>query len=152
MQKKMNLTGLSVLLLIAITFFSLPMNGQVTIGSQTPPKSTLEVVKSENGNAIADGIIAPRLTLAELNARKNLYTADQTGAFVYITDASGATIAGYSDQIICTGFAYWNGVDWVGDCAIPKTFASVTTQPQAFTFYEQGTETIDPFIFGAGGS
>jgi len=148
MQNKMNLTRLSVLLLITISF-SLSMNGQVTVGSQTPPRATLDV---KSGSGAVNGIIAPRLTLAELNVQKDFYTADQIGAFVYITDVSGATIAGYSDQIICTGFAYWNGVNWIGDCAIPKTFASITTQPQAFTFYEQGTETIDPLVFGAGGS
>jgi len=151
MQNKMNLTRLSILLLTATTF-SLSMNAQVTIGSEEPPKATLEVVAGKSGSGVVNGIIAPRLTLAELNARKDLYTSDQTGAFVYITDVSGVTITGYSDQIICTGFAYWNGVNWVGDCAIPKTFASITTQPQAFSFYEQGTETIDPLVFGAGGS
>jgi len=151
MQNKMNLTGLSVLLLIAVTF-SQHLNAQVTVGSQEPAKAALDVVAGKLGSTTADGIIAPQLTLSELNAQKDLYTADQIGAFVYITDISGVTVAGYSDEIICTGFAYWNGVNWVGDCAVAKTFASITTQPQAFNFYEQGTENIEPLVFGAGGS
>ncbi|MCL1932494.1 MAG: hypothetical protein FWF53_01580 [Candidatus Azobacteroides sp.] len=152
MQNKKNLIGLSVLGLTA-AFFILPMNAQVTVGSLEPPKATLDVVAGESGNTTAPGIIAPRLTLAELNAKKDLYGDAQKGAVVYITDASDATfIAGYSDEIACEGFAYWNGTKWVGNCVAARTFAAVTTQPQAFTFYEKGTETIVPLVFGAGGS
>ena len=151
MQNKKNLIRLCILFLIAV-FFTLPTQAQVTIGSLDPPKSTLDVVAGGTGSPVADGITAPRLTLAELNAKQSLYTAAQTGTFVYITDASGVTIAGYSDEIVCTGFAFWNGVNWVGDCAAAKTFAAITAQPKAFTFYEEGTETIVPLVFGAGGS
>ncbi|MCL1932641.1 MAG: fibrobacter succinogenes major paralogous domain-containing protein [Candidatus Azobacteroides sp.] len=150
MQNKKNLIKLSFLGLTA-AFFTLPLNAQITVGSLEPPKSTLEVV-ADPASTTAPGITAPRLTLTELNEKKDLYTKDQTGTFVYITDASGRTIAGYSDEIICTGFAFWNGVNWVGDCATAKTFAAATAQPQAFTFYEQGTEPVAPLVLEAGGS
>ncbi|MDR2823638.1 MAG: fibrobacter succinogenes major paralogous domain-containing protein [Prevotellaceae bacterium] len=124
-------------------------SAQVGINTETPA-ATLDVVAGDGSTA--KGIIAPRMTLAQLNADRTKYTAAQTAAEVYITDATGATIAGYSDQITCTGFAYWNGAHWVGNCVVAKTFAAVTQQPKAFTFYEEGMETPVPLTFGAGGS
>ena len=141
-----------ILVLLLIVSAVMKMNAQVTIGNDTPPASTLHVVTTKTDNTTAEGIIAPHLTLAQLNAKQSQYGAAQTGAFVYITDYSGATIAGYSDQITCRGYAYFNGIYWVSDCAASRSYATILSQPKAFTFYELGTETEVPLVFGAGGS
>jgi len=151
MRNKNKQIGLVILLLSAV-LFTVPLKAQVTVGAQTVPHSTLEVVTLPDNSGTADGIMAPQMTLAQINQRKPLYTAAQTGAMVYVTDVSGTTVAGYSDQITCKGYVFWNGVNWVSNCAAPKTYAEILSQPKAFTFYEQGTETAVPLVFGAGGS
>ncbi|GHT19730.1 hypothetical protein FACS189429_7640 [Bacteroidia bacterium] len=134
------------------------LNAQVGINTETP-KASLDIVASQTDGTTAEGIIVPRLTLAQLNAKRAQYGIDQTGAQVYITDYSGVTVPSYSDQITCVGFAYWNGAHWIGDCAVAKTYTAITTQPQPFTFYENpadataaGGAAIQPLVLGAGGS
>jgi hypothetical protein len=139
-------------LFLTLALFPATVKAQVTIGAMTEPNATLEVSTLPSESTTPDGLIPPRVTLAQLNARKAQYTHKQTGAMVYITDLSGGTVSGYSDQITCTGLVFFNGVNWVGDCAQPKTYASIISQPKRFYFYEQGTETIEPIVFSAGGS
>ena len=141
-----------ILVLLLIVSAVMKMNAQVTIGNDTPPAATLDVVATKSDGSTAEGIIAPRVTLAQLNAAYSKYGAAQTGAIVYVTDYSGATISGYSDQITCRGYAYFNGIYWVGDCAATQSYARILFQPKAFTFYEQGIEAEDALGFGAGGS
>ena len=151
MTNKNKQIGLATLLLSAV-LFSVPLKAQVTVGAQTPPHSTLEVVALPDNAGTADGIMAPRLTLTQLNARKPLYAAAQTGAMVYVTDATGTPVAGYSDEITCKGLAYWSGDHWVGDCGELTHYVIATSQPKAFSFYEQGTEPVVPLVFTAEGS
>jgi len=141
-----------ILVLLLIISAVMKTNAQVTIGNDTPPVLTLDVVATKTDGTTAEGIVAPRLTLAQLNAAQAQYGAAQTGAFVYITDYSGGTISGYSDQIFCVGYVYFNGSYWVSDCASARTYVTIISQPKAFTFYEQGTESEAALFFGAGGS
>ena len=141
-----------ILVLLLIILAVMKMNAQVTIGNDTPPAATLDVVATKTDGSTAEGIIAPRVTLAQLNAAFSKYGAAQTGTFVYVTDCSGATISGYSDQITCVGYAHFNGIYWVGDCAVAQSYARILFQPKAFTFYEQGIEAENALVFGAGGS
>jgi len=141
----------AILIVIAV-IFTVPLKAQVTVGEKTPPHSTLEVVALPDNAGTADGIMAPQMTLTQINDRKPLYGAAQTGAMVYVTDVSGATVAGYSDQITCIGYVFWNGVNWVSDCVAPRTYAEILSQPKAFTFYEQGNETPDELVLDAAGS
>jgi len=152
MRNKNKQFGRAILLLSAV-LFTMPLKAQVTVGAQTPPHSTLQVVTLPDGAGTADGIMAPQMTLKQINDRSGLYKTAQAGAVVYVTDVSGATtVPGYSDQITCTGLVFWNGANWVSNCAAPKNYAEIISQPKAFTFYEQGTETADALVFGAGGS
>lgn len=140
------------LLLIAM-LSALPAEAQVTIGANRQPAATLDVVASApNTTSVAEGVIVPRLTKEQINAKQAAYTTAQTGAQVYITDYSAPSISGYSDQIGCVGFAYWNGAQWIMDCGLVRTYAEVATQPKPFTFYEQGTESEVPLTVGANGS
>jgi len=150
MKKKKFLKTATAMLLFNGALFNI--SAQVTIGSDQAPKTTLDVVTQPDGSSTADGITAPRLTLAQLNARSGKYGTAQTGAMVYITDASGSTKPGYSDQVTCVGLVFWSGGNWLSSCAQPKTYAVITAQPKAFTFYETGFETPEALVFGAGGS
>jgi len=147
MKRKM-----ALVLLLLVTSVGMKMNAQVTIGNDTPPAATLDVVATKTDGTTAEGLILPRLTLAQLNAAQAQYGAAQIGTFVYVTDISGITISGYSDQITCVGYVYFNGSNWVSDCASSNTYATIISQPQAFTFYEEGTESEAALFFGAGGS
>jgi len=150
MKKKNFLKTATAMLLFNGALFN--VSAQVTIGSDQTPKATLDVVKLPATSNTPDGIIAPNMTLAELNAKSALYTTAQKGAMVYITDASGSTKPGYSDQVTCVGLVFWSGGNWMSSCAQPKTYAVITAQPKAFTFYETGFETPEALVFGAGGS
>ncbi len=112
---------------------------QATVGSDSSPKATLDVVAGNAGATTPDGIIAPFLTLAQLNAKQAQYTTEQTGTFVYITDYSGPTVAGYSDRITSAGYAYWDGTQWIMNLRMLKTFFLL--QPHSFAFYEQAPVT-----------
>ena len=74
------------------------------------PRSTLDVVGNPTDVAITDGIIAPRLTLAQLNSKTN-YSALQTGAIVYITNITGATVTSTA-RVLRVGYFYFDGTLW----------------------------------------
>lgn len=77
----------------------------------TTPKSTMDVTGLPTDATKADGIIAPRITLAELNA-KTSYGADQTGALLYVTNVSGGSTVPATVQITSIGYYYFNGTSW----------------------------------------
>lgn len=84
--------------------------GNVGINTEVP-KATLEVAGQPTNANILDGIIAPRLTGDQLNAKT--YTTDQTGALVYVTEA--ATMANQVEQTINVkkvGYYYFDGNVW----------------------------------------
>jgi len=76
MRNKNKQFGLAMLLLSAV-LFTVPLKAQVTVGAQTPPHSTLEVVALPDNAGIADGVMVPRLTLTQLNNRSGLYGVAQ---------------------------------------------------------------------------
>lgn len=91
-------------LLLATTFaFS-----QVGIQTVTP-QATLDVVGAPTDATKQDGIIAPRITGAQLRAKT--YTADQTGALVYVTLADTAP-AGQTTNVTIQGYYYFDGTLW----------------------------------------
>ena len=82
------------------------VNAQVTIGSNDDPNATLQVVGSTTNSDAPAGIIAPRVTVAQLNTSAGNYTNLQNGAIVYVTDATGA--AGKTVAITATGYYYYS--------------------------------------------
>lgn len=84
---------------------------KIGINTETP-KATLDV------NAIVDathqsGVLAPRLTRAELTAKgDNLYGADHQGALVYITDVSGGDATGQRIEVLEPGYYLFDGQIW----------------------------------------
>lgn len=84
----------------------------------TDPKATLDVVGHPNDVTKADGLILPRLTLAQLNA-KTSYSSAQTGALVYVTDVTGGSTVPSTAQVIAVGHYFFDGIRWRAD--VPKT-------------------------------
>lgn len=76
------------------------------------PKATLDVV-GKAGATDLDGFIVPRLTRAQLTAKgEGLYSTDQIGATIYITDISGGASTGQRINITAVGSYYFDGSFW----------------------------------------
>lgn len=101
-------------LMLALLFASqINLQAQVTIGANVLPKTTLEII-SQPSDPTPAGVIAPRVTVSALNAASANYGADQTGAIVYVTDATGAAAATKTGNISAVGYYYFDGSNWQG--------------------------------------
>ena len=98
----------STLLLTAMIFVPAHVGAQVTIGSATPPRATLDVVAAdENTHA---GIIVPNVTRERLY--NTTYTADQTGAIVYVVYPLDGTAYGQTVNVTEPGLYFFDGELW----------------------------------------
>ena len=113
MKKHIILLGTLVLSTVAYS--------QVGINTETP-KATLDVMASPDKPAHIDGFIAPRLKGTELKSKDALYTAEQTGTLVYVTEAldgNSSTPATEDDVTAKTinvtqpGYYSFDGTKWV---------------------------------------
>jgi hypothetical protein len=95
---------------ILATFFlsSIAVNAQVTIGDDSLPAATLDVVATSVEDDTAEGIIAPRLTGDALQDKVDMYGADQDGAFVYVTSVPTAAAAGKTENVKAKGYYYYD--------------------------------------------
>ena len=82
---------------------------QVGIGT-TNPNATLQVDGQPSDTGVADGIIAPRISRADLIS-KTSYSTNQIGAIVYVTDLSG-TVNSTTQKITEIGYYSFNGTNW----------------------------------------
>lgn len=99
-----------LLLLLSIGIFTTVFSQQGNVGiNTTTPKATLDVAGKPTVTDHFDGIIAPRITGDQLRAKT--YTADQTGALVYVTAVDTAP-AGQTVNVTTTGYYYFNGTQW----------------------------------------
>ena len=116
------------------------LNAQVGVNTNDP-KTTLDVVGTPSDATVPDGIIAPRLTRAQLIA-KTPYATNQTGAIVYITDLTGITNA-ITEKVTSIGYYYFNGVAWRSMNADPvkNIFGDIKTGIQ--TADHQGWVKLD---------
>lgn len=103
-----------IILLGAIAISGLAFS-QVGVNTETP-KSTFDVTAKKDGSGVPivtdiAGMQAPRLTLAQLTAKgDSMYGADQVGALIYITDASGGGNTLQRVNITTTGYYYFDNV------------------------------------------
>lgn len=153
-------------LLIASAFFALSTNafaqeGRVGINT-AEPKTTLDVngKKDALGNLLVTditGLQAPRLTRAELTDKgDDLYSYEQQGALVYITDISGGDDLTQRVNITATGYYYFDGELWQ-EVRIEPWYDKATKKPASQNtqdIYQMGsvgvgTKTIDSF-YGKG--
>lgn len=88
---------------------ALKMQGQVGINTTTP-QATFDIVGVPATVTAADGLIAPRLTRAQLIA-KTAYGSNQQGAIVYVTDTTGTTNA-TTVKVTAVGYYYFDGTLW----------------------------------------
>ncbi|WP_131724292.1 hypothetical protein [Chryseobacterium indologenes] len=92
-------TFLSIICIAAASCLS----AQTGINTDTP-KATLDVTAKKEALKI-DGLLPPRLTLAELTAKgNNLYGAEQDGVIIYITTISdGGNTESQREYIVSKG-------------------------------------------------
>ena len=85
------------------------LKAQVTIGDNTPPNATLDVVASNPANAsAAEGVIAPRLTGDQIKDKDGAYGTLQNGAIVYATAGVTGTPTGKTVKIVAEGYYYYD--------------------------------------------
>lgn len=128
---------------------------QVGIGT-TDPKATLDIQGSPAQNNITDGIIAPRITGNQLQAKT--YTAQHVGALLYVT-AIPTAASGQVAEINTPGYYYFDGSTWkqfgilysesfnhrvaaTNDVIMTQTHQSVLT----YTIPTSGQYEIDAFL------
>lgn len=76
------------------------------------PKATLEIKANQLDSSIADGIIPPSLTRAQIISKDAIYTIDQKGAFVYITEINNEITTSKTINISGTGYYFFDGNLW----------------------------------------
>ena len=120
------------------TSLSFYLIGQVGINTSVP-QATLDVVASPLNNTKIDGLIAPRLTGAELKSKDALYQATtpsflgQTGAIVYVTTPLAVVdVTPKTTNVTSIGYYYFDGSVW-------QKFAF--EKPSSEPWYNQATNT-----------
>ncbi|REC62763.1 hypothetical protein DRF65_08040 [Chryseobacterium pennae] len=98
----------SKLFTLALLSVGVSIFAQVGINSPQP-QASLDVVGFPSDKNKLDGIIAPRITGVQLNAKS--YTTAQTGAIVYVTSAETAP-TGQTVDVITPGYYYFDGTKW----------------------------------------
>lgn len=104
---------------------------QVGINTETP-KVTLDVTGFPLDNQKTDGVLIPRMTLGQLNAKNALYAEPETGTLNYVTYVGDGTPAGKTADVLRYGFYYydyWNekGQRWtrLNDTPLRHTYVTV---------------------------
>ncbi|MBM3427694.1 MAG: hypothetical protein FJX95_02810 [Bacteroidetes bacterium] len=97
-------------LLFCVALISGHAFGQVGIGTNAP-NATLEVVGKPTIASEMDGFIPPKITLQQLSAKTG-YGSNQTGAVVYVTSVSPATIVAATAEVNRVGYYHFDGVKW----------------------------------------
>jgi len=106
----------SIVILSLLTSCALfKLSAQVTVGGNTQPKATLDVVATKTDGTTTEGIIAPRLTGDQIKAADLLYGDPQNAAIVYAT-APVTTPSPKTTNIKKAGYYYYDAPNnvWVG--------------------------------------
>jgi len=117
-------------LAIALLGFSVSLNAQTAkkgVGIKTDaPQTTLDVRAEVADASMPDGVLVPRLTVTELNAKSAAYGADQNGALVFVTSNTQGGAGTKVENVKDPGFYYydataskWKGVGG-GDAGLIK--------------------------------
>ncbi|WP_114820271.1 hypothetical protein [Chryseobacterium sp. KLBC 52] len=77
------------------------------------PTATLDVkaLTTATSPAIAEGLITPRLSRADLIAKDGAYNSPQTGTLVYVLDTTG-TLTVKTNNVTTPGYYYFDGTIW----------------------------------------
>lgn len=126
--------------------FSLLCQAQIGVNT-TDPVVTLDVQATATDGSTAEGLVAPRLTLAQLISKDAKYTTTQTGAVIYATNVTGATTA-KTKNVTAIGYYYFDGTLWQsmggGDPALKFFYmpSVVLTTNTADPTYNAATQTF----------
>lgn len=86
--------------------------GQVGINN-TDPKATFDVTAKFTDASTAEGLIAPRLTGDQIQAKDAKYSTDQIGALLFATSAVTAPAGVKTASITTPGYYYFDGLKWL---------------------------------------
>lgn len=101
------------ILILSTFLLSTSIFAQVGINT-TNPKATLDITALPTDLTRTDGIIIPRIDGNQLFLKNNLYGADQTATLIYVTSpATGASLAGDTEEVTETGYYMHNGIKWI---------------------------------------
>jgi len=135
-------------LIMATMVLFVPMAAaQVTIGGVQTPDATLHVVAPTTPTGVPIGVIAPQITLANLQGLTGAYIhgAAQHGAIIFVSDAAG-TPAGRTELITAVGYywfdatgaeAAWRWRPFGGGAAEPAPFVTAFNITGNFTVTNQ---------------
>ena len=111
-------------------------HAQVGIGT-TDPKITLQIEGDPSISTTADGVRAPVLSLAELDAKIAVYGIDQDGAILYIDDVTAGSTETETANITATGYYYYDATNDIWK-AMGGTRSSSTTAYSVGDFAQGG--------------
>jgi hypothetical protein len=94
----------------AILLQSLNLFSQVGINTTTP-RTTFDVSAKNTDGSSPEGLLPPRLTGDQLKAADGMYTANQKGAIVYITESVN-TSSVKTTNVNTEGYYYFDGNTW----------------------------------------
>ncbi|MEO4004826.1 hypothetical protein [Flavobacterium sp. CAU 1735] len=134
--------------IVCSLFFTGLIYAQVGINTENP-MATLDIT-GKKGVTDIDGVLAPRLTRAELTAKGNgLYGADQNGLVIFITDVTGGDILSQRTNIDESGYYYFDGLSntWKKVNATPWKAIGTTIQADLNTqdVYQNGNVAIGDY-------
>jgi len=101
------------LTLLIFSFCIASVSAQIGVDTNDP-KATLDIVGIPGTDTEADGVLIPRLTLAELDAKmgQGTYDTPQNGVLVYVNDVSAGSGNTSTENITEVGFYYYNHPTW----------------------------------------
>lgn len=103
---------MKTIIYLFLPFIGISVQGQVGINTQSP-QATLDVMKNIVDVTKPDGIIAPRLKGIDLKNKDSLYTNNQKGTIVYVTeglDLGNTTLK--TANVTRVGYFYFDGEVW----------------------------------------
>ena len=128
---------LSVILTVTVTS---SIYGQVGINNDTPAV-TLDVVGKPATATVADGILVPRLTAAQLNAKNAIYLTAHRGTMVFVTSGTG-TAGTKTANIDGTGFYYYDDLAESGTGRWIKVGGGGSATPTGMTVRTTSSATL----------
>ncbi|WP_300685096.1 hypothetical protein [Chryseobacterium sp.] len=116
------------------------MFSQVGINTNTP-SATLDVRVNAGLTSQPEGVMAPRLSGAELKAKDAAYGPDQEGAIIYVKEGLAAADTSVKTRaVIDPGYFYFNGTAWV-------RFENVVQEPEmVMAFSSKGNPDLGTVI------